>query len=259
MAGAGAILLSCRGAKGGASTASSRQSRCSRKAAIRNTAPQKNDTIPTRISRTYSRACPHSAPVKSGSCCRIVCRLPENSSPDCPPWPYCGGQHGVAARLRTCSAGATSEPESCRPVSVRPTHIDRRGRPWLTVRRRRYVWAASDSSLRLALCVGSRMDVPEVGVGVVPVHASRLDQAHLRRRALTSTQAAGERTSYCAHAVMCMTARHGSLQAASGHGDEPKLNGHDPHAYLTDVLQRLPIHPNNRIDELLPHRWLPAA
>jgi transposase len=34
-----------------------------------------------------------------------------------------------------------------------------------------------------------------------------------------------------------------------------KLNGHDPWAYLRDVLERLPSHPNNRIEELLPHRW----
>jgi hypothetical protein len=37
-----------------------------------------------------------------------------------------------------------------------------------------------------------------------------------------------------------------------------KLNGLDPWAYLKDVLQRLPEHPNRRIDELLPHRWTPA-
>jgi transposase len=37
-----------------------------------------------------------------------------------------------------------------------------------------------------------------------------------------------------------------------------KLNGHDPHAYLKDVLTRLPTHMNSRIDELLPHRWSPA-
>jgi len=34
-----------------------------------------------------------------------------------------------------------------------------------------------------------------------------------------------------------------------------KLNGHDPWAYLKDVLERLPSHPNDRIEELLPHRW----
>jgi hypothetical protein len=38
-----------------------------------------------------------------------------------------------------------------------------------------------------------------------------------------------------------------------------KLNGHHPHAYLKDVLQRLPSHPASRIDELMPHRWQPAA
>ena len=38
-----------------------------------------------------------------------------------------------------------------------------------------------------------------------------------------------------------------------------KLNGHDPWAYLKDVLERLLAHPNHRIDELLPHRWSPTA
>ena len=37
-----------------------------------------------------------------------------------------------------------------------------------------------------------------------------------------------------------------------------KLNGHDPFAYLKDVLTRLPTQLNSRIDELLPHRWKPA-
>ena len=36
-----------------------------------------------------------------------------------------------------------------------------------------------------------------------------------------------------------------------------KLNGHDPYAYLKDVLQRLPTHKNYLIAELLPHRWQP--
>lgn len=38
-----------------------------------------------------------------------------------------------------------------------------------------------------------------------------------------------------------------------------KLNGVEPLAYLTDVLARLPTHPNTRIGELLPHRWGAAA
>lgn len=37
------------------------------------------------------------------------------------------------------------------------------------------------------------------------------------------------------------------------------LNGHEPWAYLKDVLERLLEHPYHRIDELLPHRWTPAA
>ena len=38
-----------------------------------------------------------------------------------------------------------------------------------------------------------------------------------------------------------------------------KLNGHEPWAYLKDVLTRLPTQLNSRIDELLPHKWRPAA
>lgn len=38
-----------------------------------------------------------------------------------------------------------------------------------------------------------------------------------------------------------------------------RINGHEPYAYLKDVLERLPTHPASRIDELLPHRWSPAT
>ena len=38
-----------------------------------------------------------------------------------------------------------------------------------------------------------------------------------------------------------------------------KLNGHDPYAYLKDVLMRLPTHKNSLIEELLPHRWTPLT
>ena len=38
-----------------------------------------------------------------------------------------------------------------------------------------------------------------------------------------------------------------------------KLNGHDPWAYLRDLLERLPTHANSRIEELLPHRWQKPA
>ena len=38
-----------------------------------------------------------------------------------------------------------------------------------------------------------------------------------------------------------------------------KLNGHDPHVYLKDVLMRLPTQRASRIGELLPHRWRAEA
>jgi transposase len=38
-----------------------------------------------------------------------------------------------------------------------------------------------------------------------------------------------------------------------------RLNGHDPHAYLKDVLERLPTQPASRVGELLPHHWQPSA
>ena len=38
-----------------------------------------------------------------------------------------------------------------------------------------------------------------------------------------------------------------------------KLNGHDPYAYLKDVLTRLPTHKARDIADLLPHLWRPTA
>lgn len=38
-----------------------------------------------------------------------------------------------------------------------------------------------------------------------------------------------------------------------------KLNGHDPYAYLKDVLTRLPTHRARDIDQLLPHIWQPPV
>ena len=37
-----------------------------------------------------------------------------------------------------------------------------------------------------------------------------------------------------------------------------RMNGIDPYAYLNDVFTRLPTLPASRIEELLPHRWVPA-
>ena len=38
-----------------------------------------------------------------------------------------------------------------------------------------------------------------------------------------------------------------------------RLNRHDPFAYLSDVLRRLPTQLNSRLEELLPHRWSTAT
>jgi hypothetical protein len=37
-----------------------------------------------------------------------------------------------------------------------------------------------------------------------------------------------------------------------------RLNGHDPYAYLEDVLTRLPTQRASEITELLPHGWAPV-
>lgn len=37
-----------------------------------------------------------------------------------------------------------------------------------------------------------------------------------------------------------------------------RMNGHDPYAYLKDVLTRLPTHKASHIGQLLPHRWQPG-
>ena len=37
-----------------------------------------------------------------------------------------------------------------------------------------------------------------------------------------------------------------------------RMNGHDPYAYLKDVLTRVPTHRARDIDQLLPHHWQPA-
>lgn len=38
-----------------------------------------------------------------------------------------------------------------------------------------------------------------------------------------------------------------------------RLNGHEPWAYMKDILSRLPTQLNSRIEELLPHKWQPRG
>lgn len=35
-----------------------------------------------------------------------------------------------------------------------------------------------------------------------------------------------------------------------------RLNGHDPYAYLKDILTRLPTQRTSEIGQLLPHQWV---
>lgn len=37
-----------------------------------------------------------------------------------------------------------------------------------------------------------------------------------------------------------------------------RLNGHDPHVYLKDVLTHLPTHRASEIGQLLPYNWKPV-
>jgi transposase len=37
-----------------------------------------------------------------------------------------------------------------------------------------------------------------------------------------------------------------------------RMNGHDPYAYLKDVLTRLPTQLGSEIGQLLPHQWVSA-
>jgi transposase len=41
--------------------------------------------------------------------------------------------------------------------------------------------------------------------------------------------------------------------------ESAKMNGLDPQAYITDLLNRIRDHKINRIDELLPWNWAPLT
>lgn len=56
--------------------------------------------------------------------------------------------------------------------------------------------------------------------------------------------------------------RRVATQRKTGCGDHEliqsaRLNGHDPYAYLKDVLMRLPTQRASEINKLLPHMWAP--
>lgn len=37
-----------------------------------------------------------------------------------------------------------------------------------------------------------------------------------------------------------------------------RMNGHDPYAYLKDVLTRLPTQRDSEVGQLLPNQWMPS-
>jgi len=41
--------------------------------------------------------------------------------------------------------------------------------------------------------------------------------------------------------------------------ESAKMNGLDPQAYITDLLNRIHDHKINRIDQLLPWNWVPLT
>ena len=87
------------------------------------------------------------------------------------------------------------------------------------------------------------IDNPALPIDNNPVERSIRPVAVGRKNWLfAGSKAAGER----AAAIMSLIAT-------------ARQNGHEPYAYLKDVLTRLPTHPDRRIAELLPHRWVPAS
>lgn len=38
-----------------------------------------------------------------------------------------------------------------------------------------------------------------------------------------------------------------------------RISGHDPYAYLKDIIEQLPTHRASQVDDLLPHRWRATA
>ena len=58
----------------------------------------------------------------------------------------------------------------------------------------------------------------------------------------------------------CLPGRYAVTKGAAIMSLTPseRMNGHDPYAYLNDVLTRLPTHHASEIGQLLPRQWMPA-
>lgn len=62
-------------------------------------------------------------------------------------------------------------------------------------------------------------------------------------------------TESCVHTILLRPIPRFKMGLPDAYIQSARLNGHDPYAYLKDVLTRLPTHKASRIGELLPHRW----
>ncbi len=90
-----------------------------------------------------------------------------------------------------------------------------------------------DPALRLSRLAGE--DILQVSEGLMPVEAGGLDQAHDGCSSFAGSERAGQR----AAAIQSL------LATAS-------LNGLESYAWLRSTLEKLPVWPHSRIDELLP-------
>ena len=87
--------------------------------------------------------------------------------------------------------------------------------------------------------------------------AARLPASSLpaNNHALRSCEASHERNNW----LFAGSLRAGQRAAAvMSLIQSARMNGHDPYAYLRDVMARLPMQRASQIGELLPHRWQPV-
>ena len=91
------------------------------------------------------------------------------------------------------------------------------------------------------------------GLNALPGRSGLADRQQLRRAA---DQALGHRGGNWLFVGTLMAGQRAA--AIMSLIQSAKLNGHDPYAYLKDVLARLPTQLARDIDDLLPNRWAPA-
>jgi hypothetical protein len=136
--------------------------------------------------------------------------------------------------------------EQWRTRQTKAKPIMHRYKQWLTLQRQRAtngtaIAKALDYSLKRWDALARYLDDRRVAIDSNHIENRNRPVAQGRKAWLfAGSLRAGER----AAAVMTL------IQSA-------KLNGHDPYAYLKDILTRPLTHPKSRIDELLPHNWKP--